>query len=151
MNIVESNHRDAVDAIPAADIKMVRSVLSNLQASIGTNGQSKVRVAIVKDLLAKGWSEPVRVSPDLNITVTGMKGRTALCVQFGNVGRFYADLLKLQLLYNMGSCDGAIYVALTKSAAGAAASNLTYLERMVKELKEFRGIINVPIKLLGVE
>lgn len=151
MKVVEYDHRGADTAIPEAELRSVRQVIQGVSVRLESQGQSKCRTTILNELARLGWSQRVRVSGDANITVAAMKGRTAACVQFGNVCRAYADLMKLQALYDMGVCDGAIFVLLSTPAAKALSANLAHSDRLIKELKVFRSIINVPIRILAVE
>jgi hypothetical protein len=129
----------------------MRKAIASLSMKIAEGGPTEFRAAILRELAKLGWSKPVRISPDLNITVAAMKGRTAACIQFGNVSRLYADLMKVQALFDLGKCDGAIFILLSKGAADVMSSNLAHSDRLVKELRVFRSIINVPIKILSVE
>lgn len=151
MKVVEHDHRDAASALPLLEVNEVKKALGSIFATLSKNGATAIRAQVVEKLDQLGWSGNVRVSPDHNITVTGMKGNLAACVQFGNMSRFYADLLKLQALFERGKCDGAIFILPTKKAADAMASNIANADRLVKELQLFRSIINIPIKVLGVE
>lgn len=151
MKVFEHDHRDAADAISPNEIAEISKALGSIFVPLAKNGGTNIRGEVVTALEKLGWSGKVKISPNHNLTVTGMKGGVAACVQFGNVSRSYADLLKLQALYERGKCDGAIFILPTKAAADAMASNLANADRLVRELELFRSIINIPIKVLGVE
>jgi hypothetical protein len=149
--VEEASHREAEASIDADVIHSFRTILTDAPYDLQRDGRPRVRAALTKRLQVDGWSPPIRISPDLNLTVSGFKGQIALCLQFGNVCRSYADLLKLQLLFDSRRADAAIYVTSTTGAASLEAANLAHLNRLLNELKLFRGIINIPIKLFGVE
>ncbi|MDG6912549.1 MAG: hypothetical protein JRN35_05645 [Nitrososphaerota archaeon] len=151
MKIDEFDHRESQLAIPRPDVDGIRRAISSLKVKVEENGQSEFRTAILEEMERLGWSKRVKIAPDLNLTIAAMKGRIAACIQFGNVSRMYADLMKIQYLYDAGKCDAAVFVLLTKDAADKMASNLANCERLQKELLLFRSIINVPIKILAVE
>lgn len=151
MKIVEYDHRDSEGAIPETDLQNIREALTSIPGRVRSSGQTAYRAAILEELEKLGWSRRVRVCSELNLTMAAMKGRTAASVQFGNVSRLYADLMKAQLMYDTGKADGAIFVLLTHEAAKAMQSNLANSERLRRELKLFRSIVNVPIKVLSVE
>ena len=81
-----------------------------------------------------------------------MKGKIALCLQTGNMARFYADLLKLQAQFLDGKITSAIYILPTKRAAKKMGENMANFERMVSELKNlFSKVITVPLLVYGFE
>ena len=79
-----------------------------------------------------------------------MNGRIALCLQTGNMARFYADLLKLQAQFLDEKINAAIYIVPMKDAAKRMGQNMANFERMISELKNlFDRVITVPIIILG--
>jgi len=117
-----------------------------------TSGQgTTIRERILNVLREDGWSRPVKLDPEIGITVGAMKDGIALSVQFGNMARFYADLLKLQYLYLKRRAAGAIYLLPTKEAAKRIGSNIAQYERLTTELEYFREIIRIPILVVGLE
>jgi hypothetical protein len=98
----------------------------------------------------KGWSSKVKLSLNSNITITAMNGKVALCLQTGNMGRFYSDLLKLQYLFQKRRITSAIYILPTKYLAKKMGSNLANFERLVIELKLFQEVITIPILVIGL-
>jgi hypothetical protein len=115
------------------------------------HGSSKIlRQEIADGLKRKGWSSKVKLSIHSNISITAVNGKTALCLQTGNMGRFYADLLKLQFLYQKRKIESAIYILPKSSLAKKMGSNLANFERLVTELKLFHEVITVPIVVIGL-
>ena len=96
-----------------------------------------------------GWSDKTRIDADTQITVTAMKEQIALCLQTGNMSRMYADLIKLQYLYQKDRATGAFYLVPTKDTAKEMGSNMANLERLTAELKLYRHIISIPIVVIG--
>jgi hypothetical protein len=112
---------------------------------------SEIRQLILDKLRHQGWSDPVRLSASSNITVTSMREDIALCLQTGNMSRFYADLLKLQYLFTSGKIKGAIYLICTKRRAAEIGSNVANFERLVEELQLFQDVITAPIYIIGLD
>ena len=102
-------------------------------------------------LTVLGWSDRVRIKSSCGITISAMKRGIGLCVQTGNMARFYADLMKLQFVFADGLANGAIYVVPTKKAARQLGSNMVNYERVVAEARLFSKIITVPLLVLGFE
>lgn len=98
-----------------------------------------------------GWSKAVKVSPNSQITVTSMRKDIALCLQLGNVGRFYADLLKLQTMFVDRIIRGGILVLPTKHEARRIGSNIANTDRGERELAVFKSTITVPLILFGIQ
>jgi len=80
-----------------------------------------------------------------------MKGPAALCLQTGNVSRFYADILKLQFSFAEGRCRYGILIVPTPKAARTIGSNIANFERLRNELKLFGKIITMPLLVLGIQ
>jgi hypothetical protein len=148
MNVIKFNHNNGEELIP-------HNIKNNLICEISQLTISPFKCAELKKCLKKilkrnGWSNPVRVLKYANITITSLKGKTGLCIQFGNVARFYADILKLQQMFNDEHISNAIYIILTKITAKKCGSNIANYERFTKELKYFKDIINLPVLVLGI-
>lgn len=128
-------------------IKALRTIDVDWTVQTGTS----IRATIVATLRSQGWPKPVKLDSELGITVTAMKAGTALCIQFGNVARFYADLLKLEYLHQKSRASGAIYILPMKSSAKKVGDNLANFERLSRELAFFQDIIRIPIVVIGLE
>lgn len=115
------------------------------------NGSTKLlRKHIADGLKQKGWTSKVKLSIHSNISITAINGKTALCLQTGNMGRFYSDLLKLQYLYQKQKIESSIYILPTTNLAKKLGSNLANYERLVTELNLFCDVITVPIAVIGL-
>ncbi|MCH7914435.1 MAG: restriction endonuclease [Deltaproteobacteria bacterium] len=106
---------------------------------------------IIDELTHLGWSDRIKVSTKTNITVTSQFGDIGLCLQTGNMGRFYADILKLQTLFREDSIKAGIYVIPTKAEAKNIGSNIAHYDRFVEELNVFAKTITIPLIVFGFE
>lgn len=144
-------HRCSAESLPAMAAQPVMGELRGLKFEFRRRRSKQLRTRILRCLASLGWSGEVRLSPDAAITVTSMQQQVALCLQTGNMSRFYADMLKLQYLYTTGKACGAIYIIPTKLSAREMGDNLAHFDRFVKELTLFANIITVPVVVIGLE
>ena len=87
-----------------------------------------------------------------NLTINGIKHKTGLAIQTGNVARFYADILKLEWLFKEKKINNAVYVCFSKeSARDSYSSNLIDVERAIRETIFFDKIINIPILFIALD
>lgn len=112
---------------------------------------SQVRRAILDKLSRYGWSEELDVDPQSGITITSFKDGIGLCLQTGNMSRMYADLLKLQTVYQKGAIDAAIMIIPTAEAARELGSNIANQERLSRELAIFDRVITLPMVVVGFQ
>jgi hypothetical protein len=132
-------------------VSAVIQVIRNLGVTIDHGCSKQLRGTILLALNAHGWSTPVRLTHGSGISVTAVNGDQALCLQTGNMSRFYADLLKIEYLFRRGKIRSAIYVLPTKHTGNLMGSNVASFERLVKELKLFSDIISARIIVVGIE
>ena len=149
MRVKEHFYRNAEHAIPSALRDEVIGVLKTVDA-LRNDGTRALRQKVLDKLQNKGWSDSARIHNASKISVTSMKENIALCLQTGNMSRFYADLLKLETLFRNGSIKGAIYVLPTKTFATELGSNIANFERLVEELGIFYVTLSTPILVLGI-
>lgn len=145
------DHREAGSIIPTkVQDEVLQAVSSsNLTKPVSTK---KIRQSILTLLHDKGWPDGVRINPkNSKIDITSMRGSTGLCIQTGNMSRFYADILKLQTLFAEGKIKASICIVPKKHFAKKIGDNLVNFERFVKELKIFFKTVTVPILLYGIE
>lgn len=150
MEVEVYSHLDGERSI---DLQVRNGLLSGiveLPFSFRLNSAAELREKISIILRGQGWSEDVRLAVESKISITAMHGSTALCLQTGNMGRFYADLLKLQYLFANGKATAAIYIIPTKRCAKEIGSNVANFERLVEELILFESIITIPILVIGL-
>lgn len=112
---------------------------------------TNLRKTIDRHIQLQGWSGKIKIDKTTGITITSMKDNIGLCIQTGNVGRFYADMLKLQTLYLNDKADAGIYILPTKQAAQIMGDNLASFERFVEELELYKKIITIPMHVIGID
>ncbi|WP_025692055.1 BglII/BstYI family type II restriction endonuclease [Paenibacillus zanthoxyli] len=151
MKVYCSSHHYGDQAISSELSSPIIEMLTNLSFEVKKGTGKKLRKIISDALVKLGWSDKIRVDSENNITITSMKGNIGLCLQTGNVSRFYADILKLQSLYIKDKADAAIYIIPMKSASKKIGSNHAYFERLVEELNLYKHIITLPMLVIGLE
>ncbi|MGN7384083.1 BglII/BstYI family type II restriction endonuclease [Paenibacillus sp. SAFN-117] len=151
MRIVISSHHFGDRAVSSEDSEPILSALKDTEFEIIQGSATRLRKIIIGLLFNLGWSDKTRIDSSNDITITSMKGDIALCLQTGNVSRFYADILKLQTLYIKDKASSAIYILPTKNAALRMGSNIVNFERFVEELNLYKHTITIPILIIGVE
>jgi len=149
MRVTEYVYGGAAQAIPASFRSEVNSVLKGIRFQTQTQ-KKEFRFGVLRQLKNLGWSDAVRINEFSKISVTSVRGETALCFQTGNMGRFYADLLKLETLFRKHRIKAAIYLIPHKSLAKKLGSNIANFERFVEELKIFSVTLTIPMLVVGV-
>lgn len=150
MNFERYLHNDAFKFVAEVIRKDVEDVLHNLRPSPHENTR-KLRARILDALSKKGWSAQVRISVDTKITITSILKDTGLCLQTGNMSRFYADLLKLQTLFCKKKVSAGIYILPTKLESKRIGSNVAHFDRFVDELHVFTETLTIPLIVYGFE
>lgn len=151
MELLIHSHNRGENVVPARLKSKMLSILGSIDFDFESSPSIDLRSRIGEQLTLDGWSSEVQVSKRSQITITSMKGSTALCVQTGNMSRFYADLLKLQYLYAMGRAGSALYIVPTKRRARQLGSNIANYERLTEEMAIFGTIISMPIMVIGLD
>jgi hypothetical protein len=145
------SHLKGQAEIPTEVSAPLLKLLRGLNVKWGSRQGHAIREKILDTLRSDGWSKPVKLDPQIGITVSAMKEGIALCVQFGNMARFYADLLKLQYLYLKGRATAALYILPMKESSLKLGQNIVHFERLCTELDYFQEIIRIPILVVGLE
>lgn len=151
MNFLIHGHRHGEKVISPDILLDVCSALKKTSVPIMRGRSSEIKTKVLEVLRQRGWSEEVSLSPHSGITVTSQKGDVGLCFQTGNMGRMYADLLKLQTLYTGGSIRTGILLVPTRMCAKGLGDNVANYERLTKELAIFERVITVPLAIIGME
>jgi hypothetical protein len=99
--------------------------------------------------MINGWSPEVRIDPNSRISITSIKNRIGLCLQTGNMGRMYADLLKFQTAYQKKIVTAGVLIIPTKDSAKILGDNIANYDRLCKELIIFGEVIVIPLVLYG--
>jgi hypothetical protein len=148
MKLRTDDHRSGAKIIPGYIQDEIRNAIIQSK-SLGR--ATSARSGILETLRSKhGWSDETALSPDAKISIPSRKGDIALCVQTGNMGRFYADLLKLEYLFNEEMIKGAVYVLPVKELAKRWGENIANFERFTNEVKIFSKILHTPLVILGI-
>ena len=151
MKLEEYIHNQADKAISIKIFKDLKMALENIEFHFQLNSASNLRDNILLQLKKNGWSEKISVSPNSRITITSINNKVGLCLQTGNMSRFYADLLKLETLFVDGRIDSAIYLICVKETAKSIGSNIANFERFTEELQIFSKTITTPIYVFGLK
>lgn len=152
MQLVEFSHKSGDSVIGSNLIGRIRRSLQATNFIPCPRSAPQLRKVILENLIIDGWSGQVQISTRRRLTITAMQKNVGLCLQTGNMARFYADILKLQSLFLEESIYGAIYLLPTKSAARAMGQNLANYERLIAELsEEFYRVITIPMHVIGFE
>lgn len=149
MKTVTHSHEGGVDRVNMGIRSGIERVLHAIKMPLRKNCAPKLRREITKGLHVLGWSDRVPIRAKVKLTVTAINDRVGLCLQTGNMARFYADLLKLQVAFLDGNIRAAILVLPTREAARSMGSNIASFERLVKELDLFKRIITIPLIVIG--
>jgi hypothetical protein len=148
LEIYKHNCSESIDTFPAVESTI--SCIKQLEFQFSLNTASDLRESVLSLLMTKGWSNSVKIAGNTNISITSIRDRTGLCLQTGNMARFYADFLKLEVLYKKNHIDNSIYCVLSKQVALKMGSNLANFDRVTHELQLFSEIITVPMIVLGM-
>ena len=150
MRYLKHSYKSGDKIIPKDTASKIELVLENCQRSLKKRSATLIRKDILEALRKIGWSNKVRISAKRGLTLTAKQGKTALCLQTGNMARFYADLLKLQAQFLDEKITSAIYVLPTRDAARVMGENIANYERLAAELKNtFSKVITVPLLIYG--
>ncbi len=141
----------AKDQISSSVLESLLKQISLIDVAFQLNAAREIRDLIKKELSTLGWSTNINIHPGLKISITAINQNVGLCLQLGNMSRFYADLLKLEALYKNKSIHSAIYILPTKHSSRKLGSNLVNFERFSTELNEvFSKTITIPIYIIGL-
>jgi hypothetical protein len=148
MKLLIKEHRNAGRIIPEAIQAEVKAAVENAKSVAKA---TPTRDSILGTLRKRhGWSDTVMLCSDAKISITGKKGDVGLCIQTGNMSRFYADLLKLEYLFKKDLIHGAIYILPDKALSKVWGENIAHFERFTNEVGIFSQIIHTPLLILGI-
>lgn len=108
-----------------------------------------IKTEIANTLNKLGWADSITIMPT-NLTFNFIKRKVGLCFQLGNVARTYADLLKIQLLFERKIIELGVIAVPVQIDSKKMGSNHAQYERLLKEIELFSNIINAPILLIGL-
>ncbi len=133
--------------VPGEILEKLMPIMDSIRFDAHKTPDKTIRKYIVEAMQQVGWPGPVKLSSDSNISITSLHRKIGACVQFGNIGRMYADLLKLQTLYNKNSIIAAVFIM---PNSDPEAKNCARATRLMKELAIYDSVITVPMIIIGV-
>lgn len=142
-------HRSGQKVIPQSIINNVVNIIDGLHPVLEKNSVGEIKSQIKERLEKNGWSGEYRLDSSSKITISSFYKSIGMCFQTGNVGRIYADLLKLQTLYTKGNITAGIILIPQQNAAVKLGSNMANYERLIRELPIFSQVITMPIVAIG--
>jgi hypothetical protein len=145
------DHCDGQRRVAAPLRNEIRAAVRKCTVTPVRNAAGALRRDILDRLFEAGWSSEVPIDPTSRISITSIKSRVGLCFQTGNMGRMYADLLKLQTLYLRESIDAGILLLPRKLVADELGSNIANYDRLTAELPIFQRTITTPLLIIGIE
>lgn len=151
MRILTYSHNYGEFAVPETVSTPVISMLKEKEFIFGLNCSKHLRKSITQSLQELGWSGEIKIDVESGITITSMNDQIGLCLQTGNMSRFYADILKLQTLYLKDKAKASMFILPTKTSATQMGSNVANFDRLVEELTIFKHTITIPILVVGIE
>lgn len=149
MNAEVYGHNHGEKVVPSQIAQSIKEILKQTPFKIRRGCSDELRSTLLAKLQQQGWTDRIAVTSESKITITGIKSDVGLCFQTSNIARIYADVLKLQLLFETGKIDSAVYVVPSLSAARRIGRNLANFSRLSQELALFRHIITIPILVIG--
>lgn len=126
------------------------TILRGINYNIKEGSTNELRKTILSKLKSIGWSDDFKLAANSQISLTSYIDEHVLCFQTGNMSRFYADLLKIQYVFNSKKAKAAIYIIPSKNAAKLMGSNIANFDRFTFELKLFKEIITIPTIVIGI-
>ena len=149
MNLEMYGHNHGDKVVPPTIVQSIKDILKATSFRVRRGCSDELRSALLSRLQQQGWTDRITVSTESKVTITGIKSDVGLCLQTSNVARIYADILKLQLLFETGKIESGVYVVPSLTAAKKMGSNLANFSRLSQELALFRYIITIPILVIG--
>lgn len=149
-------YQDATTRIPSTILREVETSIREVSVPNGPIAPNAVTGPIREALTRRGWSGEVFLSHESKITISGQKSDIGLAIQFGNISRIYADLLKLQSLYLDAKLRGAVVIVpaltfLVSLSKSGGTDNRCNLSRIKRELPIYSLVITMPIAFYGID
>jgi hypothetical protein len=130
-------------------IETVIHAVERCKVRASLSASADIKRSVLSNLRLEGWPGEVMLGTGSRITVTSVRDRVGLCFQTGNVARMYADLLKLQTLYEMDRISAGILLLPEIDCARILGRNIANVQRLQRELTLFRPVISMPLALIG--
>lgn len=108
-----------------------------------------LNLALSDKFLEAGWAQNFKISGS-NLYVSFKRDRTAACVQLGNVARVYADLLKLQNLFDRKTIDNAILIVPSDPLSKEFGANHASFGRTVRDIETLSLSLTCPLLVMSI-
>ncbi len=144
-------HRSGLKVVPNDIISDVEKIIWNIKPILTKKSVTNIKEAVRERLKKEGWTGEYRLDATSRITISSYLKGIGLCFQTGNVGRIYADLLKLQTLYTKGNITAGIILVPQIETAKELGSNMANYERLIRELPIFSQVITMPVVVIGFD
>ncbi|MBC16733.1 MAG: hypothetical protein CL942_06745 [Desulfovibrio sp.] len=145
-------HRFGEKVVHQEMLNEIYGVIASVTIKPANSQARPIKAAVLGGLKNAGWSDPVALSVHSGITITSIKDEVGLCLQTGgNMARGYADLIKLQTLYQRETISSGIILMPTKIAADALGSNIVNYDRFKREMEIYERTITMPLVIIGWE
>lgn len=145
------SHKSGDRVVPENVQEQIRCAVKKVSISTEKGKATEIRTAIIDELKSYGWSDEFHLDPTSNISITSIYEKIGLCVQFGNISRVYADLMKLQTLFLKESIHAGVIIMPNKKAARILGDNITNSDRVLRELDIFNSVITMPLLIVDFE
>lgn len=144
-------HRSGLKVVPNDIVDDVKRVIWDINPELSKKTVANIKKEARERLEKEGWTGEYRLDATSRITISSYLRGIGLCFQTGNVGRIYADLLKLQTLYTKGNITAGIILIPQVKTAKELGSNMANYERLIRELPIFSQVITMPIVVIGFD
>lgn len=144
-------HRSGLKVVPNNIVSDVEKIIWDINPTLTKKSVTGIKEAVREKLEKEGWTGEYRLDATSRITISSYLKGIGLCFQTGNVGRIYADLLKLQTLYTKGNITAGIILIPQIKTAKELGSNMANYERLIRELPIFSQVITMPIVVIGFD
>lgn len=144
-------HRSGLKVVPNDIITDVEKIVWDINPELSKNTVATIKDVVRVRLEKEGWTGEYRLDATSKITISSYLKGIGMCFQTGNVGRIYADLLKLQTLYTKGNITAGIILIPQIKTAKELGSNMANYERLIRELPIFSQVITMPIVVVGFD
>lgn len=145
------DHRRGLKVVPNDIVADVKNIIWNINPALSKKTVSSLKESVRERLEKEGWTGEYRLDATSRITISSYLRGVGLCFQTGNVGRIYADLLKLQTLYTKGNIIAGIILVPQIKTAKELGSNMANYERLIRELPIFSQVITMPLVVIGFD
>jgi hypothetical protein len=149
---------ECYDHLQATDLLLAKgnlfgeidSIISSCELRFGVNRPNEIKTFLAHGFNRNGWADRVRIQNNNNLTISFLKNNVGICVQFGNVARTYADILKLTYLGKKRIIDLGVIIVPDILESKSLGANYAQFDRLRREIDIFSEIIDVPLLVLSL-